>query len=240
MTISRQADQQIQRQRADAVNPIRQAQRAREDATMFIAQSNQLSQPTVTRIFEGSLVAALHQPFTPAAIKWKVQKNPNPGKDQALVVAYIDARDVIERLDYATGGDWSDDYSQCQYGGDKNIECRLTVCGATRVDVGEGDNAKEAYSDAFKRAAVKFGIGVFLYRLPQVWARCQEFGKTWVLLPASEEQLDTLTAALLAGKPAPRLPDLYVKGTFQQPPPPAPAARTGQRDPITEELFSDE
>lgn len=38
MTISRQADQQIQRQRADAVNPIKQAQRAREE----IAMTNEL------------------------------------------------------------------------------------------------------------------------------------------------------------------------------------------------------
>jgi hypothetical protein len=33
-----------------------------------------------------------------------------------------------------------------------------------------GDRLKAAFSDALKRAAVKFGIGRYLYRLPQQWA----------------------------------------------------------------------
>jgi hypothetical protein len=33
----------------------------------------------------------------------------------------------------------------------------------------EGDRRKAAFSDALKRAAVKFGIGRYLYRLPQIW-----------------------------------------------------------------------
>ena len=34
-----------------------------------------------------------------------------------------------------------------------------------------GDRLKAAFSDALKRAAVKFGIGRYLYRLPQQWVR---------------------------------------------------------------------
>src|SRR5207249_11297034 len=33
----------------------------------------------------------------------------------------------------------------------------------------EGDRRKAAFSDALKRAAVKFGIGRYLYRLPALW-----------------------------------------------------------------------
>src|SRR5690606_5926758 len=33
----------------------------------------------------------------------------------------------------------------------------------------QGDRRKAAVSDALKRAAVKFGIGRYLYRLPQQW-----------------------------------------------------------------------
>jgi hypothetical protein len=47
----------------------------------------------------------------------------------------------------------------------------------TKMDVGGpseqpdgGDRLKAAFSDALKRAAVKFGIGRYLYRLPQQWA----------------------------------------------------------------------
>src|SRR5262249_25660702 len=33
----------------------------------------------------------------------------------------------------------------------------------------EGDRRKAAVSDALKRAAVKFGLGRYLYRLPDIW-----------------------------------------------------------------------
>jgi Rad52/22 family double-strand break repair protein len=46
----------------------------------------------------------------------------------------------------------------------------------TKMDVGgpseqpdEGDRRKAAFSDALKRAAVKFGLGRYLYRLPSQW-----------------------------------------------------------------------
>src|SRR5262249_31196354 len=46
----------------------------------------------------------------------------------------------------------------------------------TKVDVGGpseqpdgGDRLKAAFSDALKRAAVKFGVGRYLYRLPSQW-----------------------------------------------------------------------
>jgi Rad52/22 family double-strand break repair protein len=47
----------------------------------------------------------------------------------------------------------------------------------TKTDVGSpseqpdgGDRLKAAFSDALKRAAVKFGLGRYLYRLPAVWS----------------------------------------------------------------------
>jgi hypothetical protein len=58
--------------------------------------------------------------------------------------------------------------------------CRLRIRMAdswiVKADVGgqseqpdEGDRMKAAFSDALKRAAVKFGIGRYLYRLPAQW-----------------------------------------------------------------------
>jgi hypothetical protein len=58
-------------------------------------------------------------------------------------------------------------------------QLRLRIGGRwiTKSDVGGpseqpdgGDRLKAAFSDALKRAAVKFGIGRYLYRLPQQWA----------------------------------------------------------------------
>jgi hypothetical protein len=42
------------------------------------------------------------------------------------------------------------------------------VDGLTRSDVGEGYQGKGLYSDALKRAAVKFGVGVSLYAVPKI------------------------------------------------------------------------
>jgi hypothetical protein len=88
------------------------------------------------------------------------------------MLSYITARDVQNRLDGVVGpGNWSTGFrvlSQDPW----VVECTLTVCGASRADVGysnapdsddETEPAKAAYSDAMKRAAVSFGIGRWLY-----------------------------------------------------------------------------
>jgi hypothetical protein len=65
----------------------------------------------------------------------------------------------------------------------------------TRADVGSisdqpdaGDQLKAAYSDALKRAAVAFGIGRYLYRLPSQWVDYDPVKKQIASVP----QLPTL------------------------------------------------
>ena len=83
--------------------------------------------------------------------------------------SYITARQVQDRLDSVIGpGNWSTAYRLL----DGNaVECTLTVFGVSKADVGYPNNPgkpeeeplKSAYSDAFKRAAVAWGVGRFLY-----------------------------------------------------------------------------
>src|SRR5438094_5089004 len=47
----------------------------------------------------------------------------------------------------------------------------------------EGDRRKAAFSDALKRAAVKFGIGRYLYRLPAQWVDYDPVKKQLAQLP---------------------------------------------------------
>lgn len=107
----------------------------------------------------------LRRPFTAEAIKWKVQANLSNGR--GLCVAYIDARLVSERLNKVVGDFWHDSY---RFYGERLdtglIWCDLTIDGVTRSDVGEG-KGKAGVSDAFKRAAVRFGVGVPNYAVPQ-------------------------------------------------------------------------
>lgn len=138
-------------------------------------QHSPASEPPVPTSFPvGSFKAAapyLRRPFTAEAVKWKVQAG-------TLVVPYIDARLVIERLNLVCPHLWHDEYEPV--GGGKGLLCRLTIDGITRLDVGSGYEGKGLYSDAFKRAAVKFGVGVSLYALPKVRLSFDEAHlKTW-------------------------------------------------------------
>ncbi|MFN3652366.1 MAG: Rad52/Rad22 family DNA repair protein [Armatimonadota bacterium] len=93
---------------------------------------------------------------------------------KALGLPYIDARDVMRRLDAVVGpGNWSYDFELVAPDG-KFVKGKLTVCGVTKCDAGEASTEdevlKSAVSDALKRCAVHFGIGRYLYYLPKVWA----------------------------------------------------------------------
>ncbi|MHB1422141.1 MAG: Rad52/Rad22 family DNA repair protein [Gemmataceae bacterium] len=117
----------------------------------------------------------LAAPFDPSEVKFKpamVKGN------RALALHYVDARAIMDRLDAVVGVDgWSDEY---EFLPDGSCLCKLRVrfgdAWITKMDVGgeseqkdEGDRHKAAVSDALKRAAVKFGISRYLYRLPSQW-----------------------------------------------------------------------
>jgi hypothetical protein len=147
------------------------------------------------------ILEQLRRPFPATRISFKCQTKPSE-KGNSLVVAYIDARDVMERLDEVVGPDWSDRYEKA--GTAKGLVCYLTVCGVTRADVGDDDNenepVKSAYSDAFKRAAVKFGVGRFLYDLPKMWGKAKPMGKSFILEDGEIERLRRQVDDFLAGK----------------------------------------
>jgi Rad52/22 family double-strand break repair protein len=110
-------------------------------------------------------VPHLRRPFAPEAVKFRPIGGGN-------IVAYLDARLVTERLNAVIPDKWETRFEL--YPTQKQIECFLTVDGLTRSDVGslgqssQVDPVKAGVSDALKRAAVHFGIGVSIYALKQV------------------------------------------------------------------------
>ena len=111
------------------------------------------------------IFVALAMPFDNDAVKTRAQAG--------RTFSYVTARTVMNRLDETVGpANWWDDYTPTEHG----AICRLTIrlpdgSLLTKVDAGgdatmqdEGDNEKAGFSDAFKRVAVKFGIGRYLYR----------------------------------------------------------------------------
>lgn len=159
----------------------------------------------------------LAEPFAPDEVEWKPQTAKG---NRALAVAYIDARCVMERLDAVVGvAGWQDSYMVLD---DGNVVCKLSVNVAgewvTKEDVGGpsdqkdvGDKRKASFSDALKRAAVKFGIGRYLYSLPHQWCDYDEQRRQFVKTPS-------LPAWALPKKP----------GQSQQQPKPQPAPAAAQ------------
>lgn len=137
-----------------------------------------------TRGLTHAVLKALAEPFAPNRIEWKPQKLTSD-RARALAVAYIDARDVMERLDSTVGGDWEFRWEPV----DADVKGRLTIYGVSREDVGEqgdgsfGATRKAAVSDALKRCGVQFGIGRYLYDLPAVWVDYDERKKAIVNPP---------------------------------------------------------
>lgn len=123
-------------------------------------------------------IKALFAEFPKDSISWRAQSLTKDG-DKAMALAYIDARDVMDRLDDVCGSaDWQDRY---EFHGARTV-CYLSIRvdneWITKAD-GAGDSdveaEKGAISDALKRAAVKWGIGRYLYDLPAPWVPCESY-----------------------------------------------------------------
>lgn len=118
----------------------------------------------------------LSSPFPPHQVHWRIGPR-NRDKTKGQPLAYLNARDVMGRLDDVVGPEcWQDHYTEGHSG---RVFCHLTIMGVTKGD-GAGstdvEGAKGAISDAFKRAAVKFGIGRYLYYCDAPWIDLDDKG----------------------------------------------------------------
>lgn len=121
------------------------------------------------------IMIALQRPFPVDVVSFKPQVVKG---NRALAVAFIDARDVQNRLDEVFGPEgWQDEYEVLPNG---SVICRLSARldegWVTKSDVGSpsdqpdvGDKLKAAFSDSLKRAGIKWGIGRYLYSLGMQW-----------------------------------------------------------------------
>lgn len=138
----------------------------------------------------------LSLPFPASAISWRVGAT-NADKTKGLALAYIDARDVMNRLDEVCGPEnWQDEYTETPKG---RILCRIGIrCGEHWVWKGDGagdsdvEAQKGAISDALKRAAVKWGIGRYLYDMPATWVAIEARGKTSVIRDGEYARLEAV------------------------------------------------
>lgn len=163
-------------------------------------------------------LADLKKPFDPAAISWRVGST-NSDKSKGMALAYIDARDVQDRLDAVCGVEgW-----QCRYVPmhDKKTVCEIgiliyqnktdTLGAGTQEWIWKADGAgdsdveaeKGALSDAFKRAAVRWGVGRYLYDLDSPWVAIEPMGRSYKI---AQGEYAKLRAILAGNAPRPAAP----------------------------------
>ena len=100
--------------------------------------------------------------------QWRVQSF-SKNKPVCSCVAYIDARDVMAILDEVVGAEnWQDDYKVIHNQMFAGIGIKVNNEWVWKWDTGtesQTEKEKGIVSDSFKRAAVKWGVGRFLYDL---------------------------------------------------------------------------
>jgi len=193
---------------------------------------------------------ALHAPFRMSELEHRPQGKPT-SKGSLQVLTYVQRKAVIDRLNQAVGHDgWRDTY-QTWGGDDKSAKCRLSLRfddnseWLWREDVSDPSDieaVKGGVTGAFKRAASKWGIGLYLYDFPTIYLPAQENGGKFYLPRDADQQVLQI---LRKRSPALLHPDDGGSGSLppdegrarqqQAAPAPQPAAPIGRPVPATAE-----
>ena len=125
---------------------------------------------------------ALRAPFPADDVEWRLQSCGKKGdKVWALCLAYITNRAIQQRLDDVVGPEnWQNEFTTGPHGG---VICGISIkCGNEWVRKWDGaentqvEAVKGGLSDAMKRAGYQWGIGRYLYKLEEGFAKVHDNG----------------------------------------------------------------
>lgn len=142
------------------------------------------------------LFRQLAEPFDVSEIKWRVTHTNRDGT-RGAVIAFADPRAYTDRLNQLfTPSGWTRNYDVTTVSAvsrvkrDKIIQTGkvLVTCTLTIARLGCHSGSGEEWADedtamtaaeaqAFKRAAMCFGLGRYLYKLVETWVPLDEYGK---------------------------------------------------------------
>lgn len=124
----------------------------------------------------------LSAPFYPSEIEWRVGAT-NKEKTKGIALPYITNRAIMNRLDDVVGMEnWKNEFI---------VQDKSKICGIsikigdnwlTKYDGADDTNieaTKGGLSNAMKRAAVQWGMGRYLYKLPTIWVAIEPNGKSY-------------------------------------------------------------
>ena len=127
-------------------------------------------------VTEKSLMDRLGEPFRKQDLKWRLQRcGQKDGNIWAIAIVYVTSRAVQERLDEVVGCEnWQNQYINLEKGSMCGISIKINGEWITKWDGAENTEIepfKGGISGAFKRAAVPWNIGRYLYRLKETFIK---------------------------------------------------------------------
>ncbi len=160
------------------------------------------------------IIKRLREPFTGREIEWKIQVT-TQDKSRGMAVAYMDARAVQKRLDEVVGPfNWKNVYSLWH---DNSQICGISIFNdergewVTKFDGAENSDIepiKGGLSDSFKRSAIVWGIGRYLYDMEGVWVEIEPRGKSFAIKQSEygklEKEYNAMLNRISGTKPAPQ------------------------------------
>lgn len=137
----------------------------------------------------------LCRPFASEEIDWRVGST-TAAKDKGMALAYMDARAVMDRLDGVCGpGGWQCNYAVTGPVAVCNLGVRMPSSGewiwkADGAGATDVEGEKGMLSDALKRAAVRWGVGRYLYEMKSPWVAIVPMGKSFRIADEARKDLD--------------------------------------------------
>lgn len=157
-----------------------------------------------------AIMEKLQKPFDPLEVEWRVGAT-NKEKTKGLALGYVTNRAIQNRLDDTFGCfGWKNEFREWH---GKSQLCGISILNngewITKWDGADDSNidaTKGGLSDAMKRAAYQWGIGRYLYNLPDVWMPVEQRGNSYII-----KGIPTLPKWALPDGfkqvPAPEIPD---------------------------------
>lgn len=131
---------------------------------------------------EKEIQEKLLEPFAPKDIEWRIGAT-NTAKTSGIAFPYLTNRAIQKRLDEVFGiFGWKNEFITS----DKSKICGISIKvgdeWVTKYDGADDTNieaTKGGVSNAMKRAAVQWGIGRYLYKVPNQWVAIEPAGKSY-------------------------------------------------------------
>jgi len=136
------------------------------------------------------ITKSLREPFHPEELKFRIAST-SKDKQRGLIAPYVDSRSIQKRFDEVLGiENWQNLITRNGVGSLCNVQIwdPFRQIWLSKMD-GSGDTEIESFkgsiSGAQKRAAQQWGVGTYLYHLPNVWIDVTQRGNSYV--PADGE-----------------------------------------------------